>query len=159
VHHVPTVEQNMKELGIVLPEPVPVKGRYQKVVVHNGIAYVSGALATLPDPLRVAYAGVVGADLTLEEARESARVALLGILSSLAEALGGLDRVERFLHLGGYVNVAPGFTKVNHVIGGASELIDSLFGSDALAARTSIGVAELPDGASVVLDAIVAVSA
>jgi enamine deaminase RidA (YjgF/YER057c/UK114 family) len=83
---------------------------------------------------------------------------LLGVISSLAETLGDLDRIERFLHVGGYVRAAPGFQKISFVIGGASTLIDELFGSDGLATRTTVGVAELPDGASVMIDAIVAIA-
>ena len=102
----------LDELGITLPEPAPVKGRYRRVVVHGDTAYVSGAIAILADPPRVAYAGEVGTELTMDEARDSARAALLGVIASLAE----------------------------------------------LAARTAVGVAELPDGASVMIDAVVAIT-
>ena len=150
------VVEVLERLGIVLPKPMPVKGAYRKVTVHGGTAYVAGTLATASDPPRVLHPGAVGSDLTLEEGRESARAALLGVLASLAEELGDLDRVERFLHIGGFVRAAPGFTKVNHVIGGASDLIGEVFGADGFAARTAVGVSELPDDASVVLDAVVA---
>ena len=151
-----SVVEALDRLGIVLPDPMPVKGTYRKVIVHGDTAYVSGTLATASDPPRVLHAGAVGVDLTLEEGRESARAALLGILASLGEELGDLDRVERFLHIGGFVRAAPGFTKVNHVLGGASDLIGELFGPHGFAARTAVGVSELPDDASVVVDAVVA---
>lgn len=147
----------LRELGIVLPAPAPVRGRYRRVVVHRDIAYVSGAIAVLDDPPRVGFAGQVGTDLTDDDARESARAALLGVIASLAETLGDVDRIERFLHITGYVRTAPGFQRISYVAGGASALIDELFGNDGLAARTAVGVAELSDGASVMIDAVVAV--
>ena len=149
----------LEELGIVLPEAVPVKGRYRRVVVHGDTAYVTGATPVLTNPLRVGYVGEVGTDLTLDEAREGARTTLLGIIASLAEELGDVDRIERFLHIGGYVRTAPGFWRVSQVLTGASGLIAELFGDDGLTARTAVGVAELPHGTSIMIDAIVAIRA
>lgn len=149
----------LDELGIVLPEAVPVKGRYRRVVVHGDTAYVTGATPVLRDPLRVGYIGQVGTDLTLKEASEGARTTLLGIIASLAEELSDVDRIERFLHIGGHVRTAPGFREVSQVIAGASELIADLFGDDGLSTRTAVGVAELPHGTSIMIDAIVAIRA
>lgn len=151
------LSDRLRELGIELPAAAPVRGRYRRVVVHDGTAYVSGAIAVLADPPRVGYAGRVGTDLTDDEGRESARAALLGVIASLAEALGDVDRIARFLHITGYVRTAPEFQRISHVVGGASALIEELFGDEGLAARTAVGVAELPDGASVMIDAVVAV--
>lgn len=147
----------LDELGIMLPEVVPVKGRYQRVVVHGDTRYVTGATPLLSDPLRVGYVGEVGTDLTLEETREGARTTLLGIIASLAEELNDVDRIERFLHIGGYVRTAPGFRRVSQLLAGASELIADLFGDDGVSARTAVGVAELPHGTSIMIDAIVAI--
>lgn len=153
------LKARLTALGIELPQPAPVKGSYRRVVVHGDIAYVSGSIAVLADPPRVAHVGAVGAELTAEEARESARLALLGVIASLGETLGDVDRIHRFLHIGGFVRTAPGYQKISAVIGGASSLIEELFGADGLAARTAVGVAELPDGASVMIDATVSVAA
>ena len=84
---------------------------------------------------------------------------MLLTLSHLAAELGNLDRVEAFLHVRGYVCATPEFDKVHHVVGAASALISELFGDDGLAARTAIGVATLPERASVILETVVAVSA
>jgi enamine deaminase RidA (YjgF/YER057c/UK114 family) len=147
----------LAELGIVLPEPVPIRGRYRGVVVRGDLAYTSAAIATIGDPLRVAWPGKVGDSVSFDEAKLSARGALVATLANLSAELGGLSRLEGFVHLHGYVNVAPGFDKVHHVVGAANELLESLFGSDRLAARTAVGVAELPENASVALDAVVAI--
>jgi len=153
------VAERLIELGLTLPDPLPVHGRYRPVVVRAGIAYTSGLMAVAGPPLRIDFAGRVGDELTLEDGKQSARGALLLTLSHLAAELGSLDRVETFLHVRGYVCATPDFDKVHHVVGAASALIGDLFGDDGLPARAAIGVATLPERASVILETIVAVSA
>jgi enamine deaminase RidA (YjgF/YER057c/UK114 family) len=150
------VSQRLDELGLVLPEPIPVHGRYRPVIVHDGIAYTSGLMAIAGPPLRIDFPGRVGEELTLEQGKQSARGALLQTLSHLAAELGSLDEIDAFLHVRGFVCATPDFDKVHHVVGAASALIGDLFGDAALAARTAIGAATLPEHASVVLDTVVA---
>jgi enamine deaminase RidA (YjgF/YER057c/UK114 family) len=154
-----SVTERLAELGLALPDPIPVHGRYRPVVVRDGIAYTSGVMAIAGPPLRIDFPGRVGDDLTLDDGKQSARGALLLTLSHLSAELGSLDRVDCFLHVRGYVCATPEFDKVHHVIGAASALIGELFGDDGLAARTAIGVATLPERASVILETVVAVSA
>ena len=105
--------------------------------------------------MKLAFAGRLGEDLSLEDGKLSARGAMLSTLGNLKGALGDLSRIERFLRLVGYVRATPEFTGPPAVIDGASELLRDLFGADLLPARTAIGVAALPGGASVEVDAIV----
>lgn len=147
----------LSELGLELPEPLPVRGRFRPVVVHGGLAYTSGALATTGPPLQVAWPGRVGIEVSLDDAKQSARGALLTTLANLESALGDLDRIQAVLHVHGYVCAGPDFDKVHHVVGAATELVGELFGDDGLPARTAVGVATLPERASVVLDVIAAV--
>ena len=151
------IADRLNDLGLALPEPIPVHGRYRPVVVHNGIAYTSGLMAIAGPPLRIDYPGRLGDDLTLEDGKESARGALLQTLSHLAVELGSLDSIRSFLHVRGFVCATADFDKVHHVVGAANALIGELFGDSALASRTAVGVATLPERASVVLDAVVAV--
>lgn len=151
-------EDRLDDLGMEIPDPLPVRGRFRPVVLHGPVAYTSGAIATTGPPLRVAWPGRVGDDVSLDEAKSSACGALLATLANLRAALGDLDRVAGFLHLNGYVRVAPGFDKVHHVVGAASALVGDVLGDELLPARTAVGAAELPEGASVVLDAVVAVT-
>ena len=142
-------------LGLSLPEPIPAVGRYRHVVVHGDLAYTSGLMAVSGPPLRIAHPGCVGDTLTMDEAKASARGALLSTLAALHSHLGSLDDIANFLHVRGFVRATPDFDKVHHVVGAANALIAELFGDDALAGRTAVGVSSLPEGASVVLECTV----
>ena len=150
------VAERLNELGLTLPEPIPVHGRYRPVVVHGDVAYTSGLMAIAGPPLRIDYPGRVGDDLTIDEGKQSARGALLQTLSHLVAEIHDLDGIERFLHIRGYVCTTSEFDKVHHVVGAANALVGELFGDGALASRTAVGVATLPERASVVLDTVVA---
>ena len=79
------------------------------------------------------------------------------LIAQLKAALGSLDRVERVVKLGGYVNSAADFTDQPKVVNGASELMVAVFGDAGKHARSAVGVPALPLGAAVEVDAIVAV--
>jgi len=144
------------ELGIVLPEPLPAGGLYSSVVIDGDLAFTAGTVAVEGPPLKLAYAGTLGGDLSVEDGKLSARGAMLSTLGNLRGFLGGsLDRVERVVRLVGYVRATPDFTGPPAVLDGASELLRDLFGAELLPARTAIGVAALPGGASVEVDAVV----
>jgi enamine deaminase RidA (YjgF/YER057c/UK114 family) len=150
------VAERLTELGLTLPDPIPVHGRYRPVVVHRDVAYTSGLMAVTGPPVGIDYPGRVGDDLTLDEGKQSACGALLQTLSHLVAEVGDLERIEAFLHVRGYVCATPDFDKVHHVVGAANRLVGELFGEGALASRTAVGVATLPERASVVLDTVVA---
>lgn len=148
-------EKRIADLGIEVPAPLPAGGLYASVVVDGGLAFTSGIVAVEGPPLRLAYAGRVGDDLSLEDGQRSARGALLSTLGNLRGALGDLNRVERVLKMTGFVRATPDFQPLPKVMDGASELLVEIFGEDRLPARTAVGVAALPGGASVELDTIV----
>lgn len=148
-------EARISEIGVKIPDALPPGGLFTSVVVDGSIAYCSGIVAVEGPPLRLAYAGCVGDDLSIDEGKLSARGAMISTLGNLRGALGTLDRIERFLRLTGYVRAIPGFDKTPAVVDGASELLVEIFGKDLLSARTAIGVSALPGGASVEIDAIV----
>lgn len=154
----PEWESRIAELGVKLPDPLPAGGLFTSVVIDGTTAYCSGIVAVEGPPLRLAYPGCVGDDLSIEDAKLSARGAMISTLGNLRGAIGSLDRVERFLRLTGYVRAVPGFDKTPAVVDGASELLVEIFGKELLSARTAIGVSALPGGASVEIDAIVKLS-
>lgn len=155
----PEWESRIAELGLNIPDPLPAGGLFTSVVVDGTIAYCSGIVAVEGPPLRLAYAGCVGDDLSVDDGKLSARGAMLSTLGNVRGAIGTLDHIERFLRLTGYVRAIPGFDKTPAVIDGASELLVEIFGKDLLSARTAIGVSALPGGASVEIDAIVKLTA
>jgi enamine deaminase RidA (YjgF/YER057c/UK114 family) len=123
-----------------------------------GRAFVSGHGPLTPDGSLAPPLGKVGGDVTEEQGYAAARATALAMLASLRQALGDLDRVTAWLRVFGMVNAAPGFTRTPAVINGFSDLIIDLWGPDAGShARSAIGVAELPFGIPVEIEAEVAV--
>jgi enamine deaminase RidA (YjgF/YER057c/UK114 family) len=150
-----TIEDRLSELGVTVPDPSPAGGLYTSVVVDGDVAYTSGVVGLAGEPLALVHPGRLGDDVSIDDGRASARAALVGILGNLKGALGDLDRIERFLRLVGYVRATSEFADVPRVMDGASELLRDVWGAALLPARTTVGVAALPFGASVEIDAIV----
>jgi enamine deaminase RidA (YjgF/YER057c/UK114 family) len=144
-----TIEERLQSLGLVLPEPVRVppgvKLPFSFVRVRRDRAYISGHGPLNADGSLAEPVGKVGADLSLEEGYQAARLTGLAILSSLKRALGELDRVGTWLRVFGMVNSAPGFNRQPQVINGFSDLILELYGPErGQHARSAVGMAELP---------------
>ena len=151
-----TLEDRLAELGLQLPPPSAPGGLYAPVVLHRGVAWVSGQLPRRGDLLL--HPGRVGVEVTLEQGQEAARFAFLLVLAALRDALGGLGRVRQVLRLEVHVRAHESFTQLSLVADGASSLIRHLFGPDAGGhARTTTGAHQLPRGACLELDAVVAV--
>ena len=150
-----TVDERLAELGIDLPAARKPAFEYVAVALHDNIAYVSGQL-----PWRDAenvITGKVGSEVDLEGAQEAARLCTLFALANLKQRLGSLDSIEQVLKLTGFVASAPGFTGQPKVIDAASKLLGDVFADKGHHARSAIGVAELPRGAAVEIEMIVAV--
>lgn len=150
-----SIEARLNELGIVLPEAAAPVASYVPVVVQGGLAYVSGQVSFVDGTL---LKGRLGEDVSLEDGMRAARGCGLMILAQLKAALGSLDRVERVVKLGGFVNSTPDFTDQPKVVNGASDLMLEVFGEAGKHARAAVGVPSLPLGVAVEVDAIVAVS-
>ncbi len=157
-HTRPTIEARLEKLGLVLPEPVKVPADvrlpFSFVRLRDNRAYISGHGPQNPDGSIAGPRGKVGADLTLEEGYQAARLTALSILASLQRELGSLDRVSAWLRVFGMVNSAPGFNQLPQVINGFSDLILELYGPERGAhARSAVGLAELPFGIPVEIEA------
>ena len=152
-----SLEQRLSELDLVLPETAAPGARYAAVVVHDGLAHVSGQLPREGD--RVVVAGKLGRDVDIAAAQKGARIALLRGLAALRDELGDLGRVRQILKLTVYVNSTDDFIDHSAVADGASTLIYDLFGPErGKHARTSVGVAQLPRNGCVELDLVVALA-
>lgn len=152
------IEAKLESMGLKLqtpgPNPAGVQPRFSRVRVRGNRAYVSGHGPGGDTPR-----GKVGAELTLEQGYEAARMTGLSILSSLKAELGDLDRVVAWLRVLGMVNVAPGFNATPDVINGFTDLILDLYGADAGAhSRSAVGMAELPFGIPVEIEAEVEIA-
>jgi enamine deaminase RidA (YjgF/YER057c/UK114 family) len=153
-----TVEERLRALGLALPEPTRAPPGVQlpfvwvRVVGDRGL--VSGHGPTNPDGTLAAPFGKVGAEVTLEQGYSAARLTALAMLASLKRELGDLERVGRWVRAFGMVNVAPGFNRQPAVINGFSDLILELWGPErGQHARSAVGMAELPFGMPVEIEA------
>jgi enamine deaminase RidA (YjgF/YER057c/UK114 family) len=152
-------EKRIADLGVQIPDPLPAGGLYTPVVIDGKTAYTSGIVAIETNPVRLAYPGCLGADLSVEDGQASARGAMISTLANLRGVLGDLNRIERFLKVTGFVRAAPDFKELPKVLDGASQLLIDIFGDDRRTARTTVGVAALPGGASVEIDTVLALKA
>ena len=150
-----SIDARLAELGITLPEAAAPVASYVPVVVSGGMAFVSGQLPFVDGKL---VTGRLGEDVSLEDGQAAARACGLMILAQLKAALIPLDKVERVVKLGGFVNSTPGFTDQPKVVNGASDLMAEVFGEAGKHARAAVGVPSLPLGAAVEVDAVIALS-
>ena len=156
------VESKLEELGLVLPEPIQppagVRLPFELARIEGRRVYLSGHGPQSPDGSLAPPFGKVGGEVSTEQAYEAARLTALSILGSLKRELGDLDRVSGWLRVFGMVNSAPGFTDQPSVINGFSDLILELYGHQAgRHARSAVGMAELPFGIPVEIEAEVAI--
>jgi enamine deaminase RidA (YjgF/YER057c/UK114 family) len=155
----PTVREILETRGLSIPAaqvvPVGVTLTYRRLVRWGDVVYVAGHGPTEGEgwgsPL-----GKVGAEVSLEEAISAAQLTALNVLGTIERELGTLDRVECWLKVTGYVNAIDGFTEHATVMNGFTDLLVDLYGHQRLAARTTIGVKDLPFGMPVEADAIFA---
>ncbi len=147
-------EEKLAALGLELPVAAAPVANYVGFTVSGKTVYISGQLPFKGGKLLVT--GRLGAGVTIEDGYAAGRQCGLNILAHLKAACGGdLDRVSRVLRLGGFVNSTPEFTDAPKCVNGASDLMVAVFGDAGRHARAAVGVASLPAGAAVEVDAIV----
>lgn len=150
-----TIEEKLKALGLTLPQtPKPVAAYIPAIQVDN-MVYTSGQLPVIAGELK--FKGKLGREITKEKGYEAAKICALNALSAIKSVIGDLDRIEQIVKVVGFVASAEGFTDQPAVINGASEFLKELFGEKGAHARSAVGMAELPLGASVELEMIVKV--
>ena len=149
-----SIAEKLAHLGLKLPKPAAPVAAYVPAVEVGGLLHISGQLPFRGSDLMT---GRLGEDVDIEFGYEAARNCALMLVAQMERALGSLDRVERIVKLGAFVNSDPRFTDQAKVANGASELMEALFGENGKHARSAVGVPVLPLGAAVEVDAIVAV--
>ncbi len=150
-----TIERRLVDLGLELPTPPDPIASYVSFRMSGGIAYLSGHGPLLPDGSWIV--GKVGRDLGIEEAHDAARVTGLAVLSTLRHELGSLDRVVGLVKVLGMVNCTPDFVEQSRVMNGFSDLMIEVYGDAGRHARSAVGVASLPMGIPVEVEAIIEV--
>ena len=151
----PTPEENLAELGLEVPEVVPPVAAYVPAVRSGNQVFTSGQL-----PMRngeLLAVGLVGAEVTPEQAYECAQQCALNAIAAVKSVVGDLSQVKRVVKVVGFVASAPGFTGQPGVVNGASELLGKVFGDAGVHARSAVGVAALPLGVPVEVEILVEV--
>lgn len=146
--------QRLARLGITLPAPAPAVAAFEPALRHGDTVYVSGQIAIRDDGTLVAT-GRLGAEVDLATGQEAARVCALNLLAQLS-AVASLDAVERLLKITVFVASTSDFTAQPQVADGASRLLNEVLGAAGPHARAAIGVAALPAGTPVEIEAIAA---
>jgi len=147
------IDQRLAELKIELPNAAAPMANYVPAVRSGNLLFVSGQVCQWNGERR--FTGKLGAEISLEDGKQAARLCALNLLAQTKRFLDGdLDRVVRVVRLGGFVNAAPGFAEQPQVVNGASDLMVEVFGDAGRHARAAVGVGSLPGGAAVEVDAI-----
>ena len=147
--------ERIAELGLVLHGPHPPHEPLLPVIIHGGVAHVSGQLPRIQG--RLTCLGQLGSTVSVAEGVIAAEICALNALAVLEEALGDLDRIQQFLRVTGFVASAPTFAEQPAVIDGASSIFHRVFGDAGRHVRSAIGVAALPRGAAVEVELSVAI--
>lgn len=151
------IADRLRELNLTLPPAPKPLASYIPAVQTGSLLIVSGQVPV--ENGRVVRPGKLGAELTVEEGQELARLCVLNGLAAAQQALGSLDRVRRVVRVAGYVASADGFSQQPAVINGASDLLAEIFGEAARHARVALGVNELPLGCAVEIEFMFEVAA
>jgi enamine deaminase RidA (YjgF/YER057c/UK114 family) len=144
------------ELGYDFSGEIKIGGNYVPYVVNGGEVYVSGQIPRVGD--NVVATGRAGAEVSLSQAQLAAKVCAMRALALLRQAVGGdLARVKKVLRISVFIQCTQDFTQHSEVSDGASEVLYAVLGAAGVHTRTSVGVLQLPKGATVELDLVAAV--
>lgn len=152
-----TIETRLKDLGITLPEAAAPAAAYVPFVQSGNLLFTSGQL-----PLengKLVSTGLVGRDITLEQAQDAAKACAINVLAQAKAALGGdLSRIKRILKITVFVASVPEYTEQHLVANGASKLFVEVLEEAGKHARSAVGMASLPFNAPVEVEAIIEVA-
>ncbi len=149
-------EKKLEDRGYAISDAPKPGGLYTPVVVADGVAYASGMVPS--ESGRVKYTGKVPSTVSVEDATKAAELCAANLLRVLARDLGSLDRIQRSLKATGFVNSDSDFTEQHVVMNGASQLLIDILGDAGHHARSAVGMANLPLGATVEVELILQVT-
>jgi enamine deaminase RidA (YjgF/YER057c/UK114 family) len=150
-----TIDDRLRQLGITLPTPAAPAANYVPFVIEGGLLHISGQLPVTADG--VSLKGRLGDGVTVDAAKDAAKLCAINILAQAKAALSDLARIRRLVRITAFVASTPDFTEQHLVANGASDFLADALGPRGRHARVAVGVAALPLGAAVEIDALIAV--
>jgi len=151
-----SIDDRIAKLGITLPEPVAPVANYAPFIITENLVFISGQVSVGPDGL---ITGKLGRDINLDEGVEAARACGINLIVQLKNACDGdLERLNRVVKLGAFVNCTDDFTDQPKVVNGASDLMVDVFGDRGRHARAAVGAPSLPLNAAVEIDGVFEIS-
>jgi enamine deaminase RidA (YjgF/YER057c/UK114 family) len=147
------IDKRLQELGVTIPEPAAPVANYVGWVRTGNLVFTSGQVPLKDGKFH--FQGKVGCEISVEQARQAARMCAINVISQIKGALdGNLDRVKRVVKLVGFVNAVPEFTDHPKVVNGASDLMVEVFGDKGKHARSAVGSGSLPLNVSVEVEGV-----
>ena len=147
-------EENIKQLGIEIPDMPNALANYVPYKLSDSIVYVSGQAPVMNGKL--IYKGKVGNDISIEDGIKAAELCCINIISVLKKSINGdWNKLDNFLKLGGFVNCNSDFVDQPQIINGASDLLVNIFGEQGKHSRFAVGSNSLPMNISVEIDALI----
>jgi enamine deaminase RidA (YjgF/YER057c/UK114 family) len=148
-------EKKLQAMGITLPTPAAPVANYVPYVITGSLLIISGQIAFGSDgKIAPAHVGKIGGQVSAETGVAAAKQCAINLLAQAKAATGDLDKIVRCVRLGGFMNVAPGFSAIAPIMNGASDLIVEVLGDKGRHARSTVGVAELPLDSCVEVEAM-----
>ncbi len=148
-------ERQLANLGFVLPEAAAPVANYVPALRSGALLFIAGQLPfDAKGELAARHVGAVGAEVEEAEGGRAAALCALNVLAQAKAHLGDLDRISHCVRLGGFIRCADAFTRLALVMNGASDLMAAALGDKGTHARSTVGVAQLPLGACVEVEAI-----
>lgn len=152
-----SISGRVAELGYALEAASAPAANYVPFVLEGNLLYISGQISRKDG--KPQYLGQLGNQISDADGVEAAKLSGLGILSQIAAATGDrLDRVARVVRLGVFVASTPDFNRQSAVANGASDLMVDVFGDAGRHSRSAVGVASLPQGVAVEVEAVIALT-
>ena len=146
------LDRKLQDLGYPPDRTTPEGKLVDALAIDGRTVYASGQVPF--DGSELTSKGKVPSQVSVEDATRAAALCAANVLRAVRRHVGSLDRIERVVRITGYVNADLDFTDQHLVINGASQLVRDLFGDAGRHARTAVGMAQLPLGASVEVEMI-----
>lgn len=143
-----------RDIGYDFSGDIKIGGNYSAVVRDGQQLWVSGQIPRIGD--EVLFVGVLGETLDLAQGKQAAAIGAMRALGLLQRTLGSLESIAAVLRITVYARSGACFTQQSEVANGASDVLCRVLGPRGVHTRTSVGVMQLPKGAAVELDMVVA---